>query len=292
MRTQQLLTPILAGLLILFSFSSCVCRSIEYRNFYSHLQKPRPSWQPMKPMEPSDYFLIILVDARHLDYTGGVKFFDSVAKHPSDGSKNRDVGHAWIYLQGMRNEQKIIVEGGHSGEKDEQPARYFDGLMNYNEYGSSTPTEEDILNPKYEPNPVKYLWTEREDGFFQKGSGGHRPTFAAKIKLTRRQFEKILHFIHPSRYPYKKYALLGQQCSSFVTQVAAIAGLQLASHTTMKIAPQICYGKRSIRLWEDPRYAEICFATPDMIEKSLIEAVEEGLAESALKWYLDNIEQD
>lgn len=240
-------------------------------------------------MEPSDYFLVLLVDARHLDYTSGNKFFKSVAKHPSDGSKNRDVGHAWIYLQGKRNGQTIVIEGGHSGERMEEPARYFDGLVNYNLWGSANPTDEEFHKPCYEPNPVRYLWTAREDGFFQKGSGGHRPTFAAKVSLTRRQFEQILYFIHPSRYPYHEYALVGRQCSSFVTQVAKIAGLQLASHTIMNISPRMNYGRQQIRLWEDPCYSTIEFATPDVIEKSLIQEVEEGRAEYALKWYLNNI---
>ena len=196
------------------------------------------------------------------------------------------MGHAWIYLQGNFNGQLFVLEGGHSGEREDPPARYFDGIMNYNDWGYANPTEKQALCPRYEPNPIKYLWTIREDGFFQKGSGHHCPTFAAKVSLTRQQFESILSFIRPSYYPYRYYSLLSRQCCSFVAQVADLAGLNLNIHTTMKIASSVYYRKAWIRLWQDPCYSAVTFATPDILEKSLIKAVERGEAEYALDWYL------
>lgn len=258
----------IAGFFLLLLLTSCVSRSEEYRRFYAHLQRPHPRWYYM---QEDEYFLIILVDARHLDYTQTEKFLHSVAKHPSDGSKTRDVGHAWIYLQGRWQGQLLVIEGGHSGEREEHPPRYFDGIMNYHEAGYA--------------NPVEYLWTMREDGFFQKGSGGHRPTFAAKVTLTQEQFCRILRFIHPRHYPYRDYSLIGPQCSSFVTQVADLAGLHLSSYVTMYVAPRVCYEGRVIRLWQDPHYATMTFSTPDVIERSLMRAVREGRAEYALDWY-------
>lgn len=273
------------GIALLLILSSCVWRSEEYYHFYTYLQKPHSSWQSM---QEEDYFLIILVDARHLDYTHASRLFHSIAKHPSDGSKNGDVGHAWIYLQGYHQGRRIVLEGGHSGEIEEHPVRYFDGIMNYQEWGYANPTTEPMLCPRYEPNPIKYLWTRRKDGFFQQGSGGHRPTFAAKFSLTPQQFEQILHFVQPCHYPYEEYALLGSQCSSFVTQVAALVGLTLHSEITMRVTPYFYYSKTKIRLWEDPRYAFLTFATPDRVEKSLLQAVERGEAEYALDWYLNS----
>lgn len=274
------------GIAFLFFLSSCMWRSEEYRHFYTHLQKPHAPW---RPMQEEDYFLIILVDARHLDYTHASRFFQSITKHPSDGSKNGDVGHAWIYLQGKRHHQVVAIEGGHSGEIADTPVRYFDGIMNYNDWGYSNPTLAHMQCARYEPNPIKYLWTIRKDGFFQKGSGGHRPTFAAKISLTPQQFECLMQFIDPCHYPYQNYAIMGSQCSSFVSQVAALAGFHLASHVKMNIEPYFYYGQNRIRLWENPFYTEVTFATPDRIEKSLIHAVENEEAEYALDWYLKNI---
>lgn len=268
------------GIALLLACTSCTWRSEEYRNFYAHLQRPHPPWPPM---EESDHFLIILVEARHLDYTLTGKFFQSIAKHPSDGTKTGDVGHAWIYLSGWHKGKPIVIEGGHSGEVEKQPPRYFDGLMNYNDWGYANPSRDQCLCPRYEPNPVKYLWTVRKDGFFQRGSGRHRPTFAAKISISQDQFDSLLNFVR--HYPYRYYALTGQQCSTFVVQAAAVAGLSLVSETTMSIEPQVLYGGRRIQLWESPLYSTITFATPDVVEKSLIKAVEEGKAEYALDWY-------
>lgn len=268
--------------LLLLILSSCCPSSPEYREFYDYLYNYRT---PSKSMEESDFFLVILVDARHLDYTDNRSFFRTVGKHPCDGSKNGDVGHAWIYLHGWLKGKEVNIEGGHSGERGRIQAKYFDGIMNYNDWGYANPTPEQKCHPHFEPNPVKYLWTTQEDGFFQKGAGGHWPTFAAKINLTEEQFKAIMHFIHPSYYPYHSYALTDCQCSTFVVQVAALAGLDLDANVIMPIEKKIWFGGRWVRFWEDPYYAHICFGSPDKLEESLMKAVAEERAEYALEWY-------
>lgn len=275
------------GVLFLLLLTSCTPLSREYQLFYSHLGGFRPS--SSKAMVEDDYFLVILVDACHLDYTDACQFFKSVARHPMNRSRGDDVGHAWIYLQGKDEKGGVFsLEGGHSGELGDSPPRYFDGLMNYVEYGYADPTPEQKKKPRYEPNPIKYLWTVREDGIFEKGSGGHQPTFAAKVSLTREQFNKILSFIKPSVYPYQNYALIGPQCCTFVVQVAALAGMDLETEMKMSLSPSFFYGRTKVRLWEDPRYSSVAFSTPDLLEKSLIEAVKKGKAEYALDWYLSD----
>ncbi|MFI0435650.1 MAG: hypothetical protein ACH350_08015 [Parachlamydiaceae bacterium] len=272
------------SLFFLLFFHSCAYYSKNYEYFYSHLQSFRP---PDKPMVEDDYFLVLLVDACHLDYTDAAQFFQSVAIHPMNRSRRGDLGHAWIYLQGkLRDGTIFVLEGGHSGEREAHPPRYFEGLMNYNQWGYANPSAEDMSNPRYEPNPIKYLWTIREDGFFQKGSGGHHPSFAAKISLSKKKFEEVLAFIRPSTYPYSCYALMGNQCCSFVAHVAGLAGIVLKTKTSMRVSPLIYYGNRWIRLWENPCYSILTFATPDILEKSLIEAVQKGRAEYALDWYI------
>lgn len=268
-------------------FSACTPLSKEYHHFYSHLQKFQFS-NPL--MQEDDFFLVILVDACHLDYTNTYQFFQSVAIHPGNGSMRSDLGHAWIYLQGKcKNGRKFVLEGGHSGEREASPVGYFDGIMNYNEWGYANPTEEQMHHPRDEPNPVKYLWTVREDGFFQKGSGGHSPTFAAKIPLSSQQFKSILSFIRPCNYPYQCYGLMRNQCCTFVAQVAALAGLSLETQMTMPIASSLYYRKVRVRLWENPCYSILTFSTPDIVEKSLMQAVKNGQAEYALDWYFKKV---
>lgn len=273
--------------LISIILSSCYYypTSKAYWEFYDYLKQPL---KKQKDMCEAEFFVIALVDAKHLDYTNLGSFFHTVAKHPSDRGKERDLGHAWVYLQGYLNGKIVVLEGGHSGERGHLQAKYFDGLMNYNDWGEANPTLSQIKNPRYEPNPVKYLWTTQEDGFFQKGSGGHTPTFAAKIDLTEEQFLKILKFIKGSHYPYHRYALTGHQCSYFVAQVMALAGFNLDCEVTMSLPPMVYYGKRWIRLWQDPRYSVLKFASPDQIEKSLVRAVQKQQIEYALNWYLEN----
>jgi len=246
----------------------------SYRAFYAHLHEPLP---PIQKNCDSDYFLIIYVDARHLDYTDNASFFRTVAKHPSDLSKNRDVGHAWIYLQGILDGESVYIEGGHSGERGLCQAKYFDGIMNYIDFGYANPTRQQMECPRYEPNPAKYFWDVQYDGHFEWGPGKHRPTFAAKIDLTEEQFHRILEFIQS--YNYRCYSLVGNQCSSFAAHVAMLGGLQLEAETSIEISPVMYYNGMYIRFWTDPSYALLTISTPDALERSLMQAVREGKAQ-------------
>ncbi|NGX41920.1 MAG: hypothetical protein K940chlam7_00194 [Chlamydiae bacterium] len=234
----------------------------------------------------SEYFLVILVDARHLDYSNGRELLKTMVKHPSDGSKNSDVGHAWIYLHGVVDGECVVVEGGHSGELGRYQAKYFDGIMNYMDFGFANPTREQMCFPRKEPNPIKYLWETQEDGFFQHRNGKHKPTCAAKIDITKEQFDAIVAFIDPCNYSYTNYALVGNQCSSFAVQVANIAGLDLESEVTVPIPQNIRIGGEWFQLWSNPYYSAITMSSPDILEKSLIDAVNKGKAENVLPWYL------
>ncbi len=215
------------------------------------------------------YFLVILVEARHLDYSCPRIFFKTLAKHPSDGSKNGDVGHAWIYLQGIQDEKIVCLEGGHSGNVGNLQPCYIEGVF--------------LRFEERDENPISYLWECQNDGFFQYGSGYHNPTFAAKVDLNEAQFKKILRFVET--YDYKHYSITGNQCSSFAAQVAAFADLDLDCEITMQINPMVLVGGSPISLWKDPIYSEITFSSPDRLEGSLIQAVAEGKAEYAMTWY-------
>jgi hypothetical protein len=236
----------------------------------------------ISPLSP--YFLIILVDARQLDYTSTKACLRSLVKHPSDGSKNSDVGHAWIYLKGEIDGLPYELEGGQTGELGLYQPKYFEGIMNYVDFGYSHPSQIEKVSPRYEPNPVKYLWEDLHDGYFQKESGGHRPTFAIKVELTSQQFDDILTFI--SQYSFERYSLVQHQCCSFVIDVAALVGLELDATITMPIDPFVRIGGDQIRLWIDPCYSQLRFLCPERLEYSMLAAAQEGRATSALDWYL------
>ncbi len=249
------------------------CSSPAYRAQYTHL---RNDFSPCPPMNESDYFLVILVNARHLDYANTSSLLKTIAKHPDDGGKNGDVGHAWIYLQGIVGGKAVFIEGGHSGELGRVQPKYFDGVMDYIDYGC-------------EPNPIKYLWEIQHDGFFQNGSGGHTPSFAAKIDLTQEQFNNIRAFILSDYSNYAEYSLTNHQCASFVVQTAALANFPIDYEISIPIDQVIRFRGRTLRLWRAPEYSRLRFGSPDIIERSLMQSVKEGRAEYALPWYQKSI---
>ncbi len=270
-------------LLLLFVCSGCARPQTQaYQEQYAHLNTDRLS---LPSMQESDYFLVLLVNARHLDYTCEKTFIKTMKKHPDDGGKEGDVGHAWIYLRGLNEEGFDVLEGGQTGDFGNIQAKYFDGIMNYIDYGYANPSNEEKASPIFEPNPVKYMWESQQDGIFHKGSGGHKPTFAIKVKLTSETYEKMKRFI--ASYNFQDYALTGNQCSSFVAQVAAIAGLYLDTEYTMPINSELNFLGIGYTLWRDADYSSLTFSTPDVLERSMMEAVLDGRAEYALPWYLN-----
>lgn len=266
--------------LIFFFGCSTIPQTQGYREMYAHLRAPIPC---TPKFVESDYFLVILTDARHLDYTDNHSFFKTVAKHPDDGCKHGDVGHTWVYLQGIKNNARVYLEGGYSGESGHTQARYFDGIMNYIDFGYANPTNEEMQTPRYEENPAKYLWEIQYDGFFQWGPGCHRPTYAAKVDITPAQFDRIWNFIN--NFSYREYSLINSQCSSFAIQVASLAGFELDCEVHIPIKPELKVGGRHLHFWTDPSYALLTVSSPDVVERSLMQAVREGRAEYALEWY-------
>ena len=210
-------------------------------------------------------FVLFLVEAPHLDLSSNRAFLSTMAKHPSNWSKNGDVGHAWIYLQG----EGVYLEGGHSGELGEKEPTYFDGIIHNVAKG--------------DPNPVKYLWNSLPDGFFQWGSGGHRPTYAVAIPLNPAQFDQIVAFLQT--YDYSRYSLTDHQCCTLIVQIAQLLNLQLDCKEVLKIESILHLMREEIPLWCNSQYSCLTFESPDKLEKELQRLVREKRATCALKWY-------
>ena len=253
----------------------CACTSC------GHLAKPQdpPHLTSLQqcienetPFDPtSRYYLVILVDAKRFDYANFQTLCDSIAMQAQSGSY---VGHAWVMLVGERRGQKIVIEGGHSGELGIGQDRYLEGVVK--------------LAVSGDPNPIRYLHESLDDGFFQPGSGGHEPTFAARIELNQAQFEEIFAALQPLRYNFDLYSLTQNQCITLVTKIACLAGLHLQGEVTLTV-PQYCWvGGSRLRLWQDRRYQAVTFSSPDRLEASLVEAVYQGKAKAAFKWYFQN----
>lgn len=248
---------------LLILLQSCVCayRTGDYETQYAYLKNLSLK---QDTFSESDYYIIFLVDAKHFDYSNSQTFLKTFVKNPS-GSKECSFGHAWIVLKG----KDFIIEGGHSGENGIIKPRYVEGINS--------------LILQKDDNPVRYLWESLEDGFFQYGNGDHAPTFAAKIDLTKDEFENILTFI--KCYPYKNYSLTSRQCVSFVHQIAAIIDIALETELSLPLEKNLKIGKQTFILWNDPKYSVITFSSPEVLERSLIKLVLLGKAQNALGWY-------
>lgn len=216
---------------------------------------------------PDGSYLIISVDAKHLDYKSTESFIISMSLNGGE------VGHAWLCL----HTPTMTIEGGHSGERGIVQPRYCDAIQNNLVYGCSNPTEEQKLNPSFEPNPIKCLWDCQHDGYFERGSGRHRATYGICIPLDDATAEKIARFI--KNYPFSEYSLTGNQCTSFCVQAAAIAGLDLADRAILPIDQYVKLNNQRYRLWTDRNYSQLIFSSPDVLERSMQRAVKCGLAQ-------------
>jgi hypothetical protein len=183
-----------------------------------------------------------------------------MAKHPSDGSKNSDVGHSWVLLK----TPCFVWEGGHSGETGEGQPRYFEGVA--------------LLAESGDENPIRYLWAIQKNGFLEAGSGDHFPTFAVKFDITEDQAAAIQNFLRS--YPYENYSM-SHNCCTLVAEVGRIIGLDLETEVAIYIPESVQMGSEAIPLRRCEDYSVIHVSSPDRLEKSLRES--EG--EAALDWY-------
>ncbi len=200
----------------------------------------------------------MFVDAPRFDYS------DTMALVRRLKARSR-VGHAWVRVQGVSEKGELVeLTGGHTGEFGLSQPRYMDGVMDLWEAGDA--------------NPIKYLWVTLYDGIFQEGDGGHRASYRARVNLTKESFEALYAFINEGGYSFSEYSLTRNQCSSFVAQVAALAGIPLKHQVTLPVNREVKIGGMRFRLWSDPKYAEITFSSPDVLEQSLKSLVREGNA--------------
>lgn len=230
-------------LLLLVTVSSCYRRA-----------PPEPVFKNDGP------YVVLLVDAQHLDYSNAENLFYSI--HANSGCT---VGHAWFLLSGREG----ILEGGHSGELGITEPRYLESLFLY----------------KDEPNPVRHLFKSLNDGYFERGAGIHKPTYAIRIELTEWQYRKIRELVDPATYPYSRYSLTDNQCATLVAKIAILAGVPLQHEVTIPIEQTVVLNDEEITLWRDPIYSSITVSTPDILERSMRAAVREGRGRECLQWY-------
>lgn len=233
--------------------------------------------------DDKNHLLLFCLDAPGLNYASLKDFLLTMCKHPNTFNKEGRVGHAWICLleEGKFDQ---LLEVGHSGELGIVQPKYFNGVLNLNASGYS-----DLLAPsqsrpyRFEPNPIKYLFDPLNDGFLQRGAGGHQPTSVFGVWISDAQKKKIFEVL--SNYPKHIYSLCEYQCCGFIEQVAKSIGIHLTSNITIPIEREIISQGVSIRLWKDEEYSQITVKTVDHLCESLILALEAKLVEDRTGFY-------
>ncbi|NQZ67973.1 MAG: hypothetical protein HRT89_07880 [Lentisphaeria bacterium] len=222
---------------------------------------------PKKRVTTEGYFLYVATDSRGYDFSTAKGFIDTLKKPVQGDPEDVSVGHAWILTESPED----ILECGHTGEFGILNPSYYDGMIG--------------LVKKKDPNPISYLFTRMKDGKYHQGADSHDPTYVARIKISKKQHDDIRKFIKD--YDYKIFALTDRQCSFFVAECMRIAGIDPAYE--MKISfPQIFYFRGiKVRVWTDPKYKTIAIGFPDSMETFSRLLVKKGLAEDAMKWYLE-----
>jgi len=215
-----------------------------------------PSPPPCNPVatnveENNPYVLTLYADARGLDYSSGKAMYKSLKFQQGRKNTHGIFGHTWIRLKGEQDEEVVVVEGGHSGDLGERQPVYLDGVMAQIKGGH--------------PNPISYLWATKEDGFFQRGSGGHIPTHRAVFVLSEEQYWDILNYIDPANYDYQHYALTDRQCVSYCARIADRIGEKMHYKADISIPQNVQILTKKIVLWRNPQYGNLSIGLPDVL---------------------------
>ena len=218
-----------------------------------------------------EYTLVVLVDARHLDYTSPSGYLKTLSEALSPHT-----GHAWILLIGKKDGQPWVFEGGHTGEFGRLAPRYFDELLR--------------LSRCKDPNPAQYLFSPLPDGQLEIGSGGHLPTFAAAFSITEQGFARIMRLFEPDGYNFSEWGLRGPHCVHFVLTCLASIGVDLSCTRQIELPSSFVYNGEQISLWTDSAYSVLTTETPEFLEEQLLGKVSQGEARIATKWYLSRKE--
>lgn len=247
--------PFLAGRTGTAAAVQGACTAIVSAAVHSH---------PNEERRDTGNHLVVLVDSQGFRFDSPRRLLDSLLERTLLG-KNRGVGHSWIVLES----EGMVLEGGHTGEYGFRQPKYFESVA--------------AAMQREDPDPLSYLWEEMEDGRFEPGSGGHVPTAACRFPLSDEQFAAAMTAV--DEYDYARFAIVGGLCTDFISHVASAAGIELGHELDMEIPPEIEYRRRTLHLWTDPAYSSITFGLPDILELSLMEAMDKGLCQDATAAY-------
>lgn len=217
------------------------------------------------------HFLVVLVDAKQLDYTSFDRYIRSLSSSAKPGEVPT-IGHAWIVLSKKEGaSEKYFFEGGHSGEMSETVPSVLDGIW------KKAVSSQD-------KNPIAHLFSMRDDGQKEHGSGGHIPTYAVAFPLSEEGFCRIKRLIE-EEYDFSSWSMASHNCIDFTRACLSSIGIFINCEQQIKIPKQATLFGKKIHLYEESRFSCILIKTPELLENRLRSLVEEGCGMPALQWY-------
>ena len=210
------------------------------------------------PVGDEGYFIYILTEPANWDFSDASSLLFSIWQRPS--------AHSWIILESPGNRQEF----GHTGNFGREKPRYHDGVM-------QRIREED-------PNPIAYLWQTMSDGQFQIGTPERSPTFVWRMPISRRRHQMIDEYVTQRKYDL--FGLRTSNCTDFVVETAALAGINLTHRIRLTLPPEAKFLGRTQRFWTDPQYRILEFGTPEILEVDLRQLAQIGIGSDVTAWYL------
>lgn len=210
------------------------------------------------PVGDEGYYLYILNEAADWDYSETTALLISIWRRPW--------AHSWLILESPRER----LEFGHTGDFGEASPRYHDGVYLGIKAG--------------DPNPIAYLWRTMADGQFQIGKPNRPPSFVWRMPITRQRHQRIHDYVRQRQYD--QFGLRSLNCTDFVIEAAALAGINLAHRIRLTLPPETEVWGQVGRLWTDPQYRILEYSSPDVLEVDLRQLARLGIGSDVTEWYL------
>ncbi len=238
----------------------------DYR-YLHHVRVMKEKVRPERQQALPDSYIIVHVDAPHLNYRTAESFFGSLQRNIFF-ERDPQIGHAWITVSYIDQDGKrCLYEMGHSGEVGISAPKYFDEVIHRSEIGQE--------------NPVRYLYTSLSDGYLEKGGGGHIPTLSALIPISNSNMIQNWYNMTFGQdgYDFSSWSLQNHNCVTYVLAALLALNIDVQLEETKIFIPQyLSYNKKQYKLWSDPIYQNFSIITTDSLEKWLFYKIQQGKA--------------
>ena len=210
------------------------------------------------PVGDEGYYLYILNEHANWDYGTASSLVFTIWMRPW--------AHSWLILEKPGDR----LEFGHTGDLGITTPRYHEGVFQGIREGV--------------PNPIAYLWRTMEDGHFQTGKPNRPPTFVWRMPITRRRYQLIHEYVMQRKYD--QFGLRSDNCTNFVAEAAALAGINLIHRIHLTLPPETKVWGRTLRVWTDPQYRILEYGTPEVLDADLRQLARLGIGSDVTEWYL------